>query len=164
MLGCVSLLLLSSVVNHQCFREAWLCLSIIYHLIYSRDASMRSPPLNPRRLMTECDAAERRECAHSWHLNKRDSVVEALDRANGSNNGALFQICCLSHRPPLTRQCRCCSARYSTLTHILCNWMCRFTHTYCMLGLSGLVIAPWLRLEGLTAKREATTQTKWCRS
>lgn len=43
---------------------------------------------------------------------KETPLLEALDRADGSNNGALFQICCLSHRLPLTRQCRCCSARF----------------------------------------------------
>lgn len=64
----------------------------------------------PHTLMTKCDTAECCKCAHSWDLNKRDSVVEALDRANGSNNGSLFQTCCLSHRLPLTRQCHCCSA------------------------------------------------------
>lgn len=81
----------------------------------------------PHALMTKCDAAECFKYAHSRDLNKRDSVVEALDWADGPNNAALFQTCCLSHRLPLTHQCCCCSLLvFNFLPHLRQRdvWVC----------------------------------------
>lgn len=133
-------LLIRSTMNHQCFREAWFFPSIrpTYHLCDDRLPSMYSLVPEIHRLMTKCDAAECCKCAHSWDLNKRDSVVEALDRADGSNNGSLFQICCLSHRLPLTRQCLSCSAWLQLYpTSYATGYVVLLTCTVCF----GLIIA-----------------------
>lgn len=133
----VSLQCLRSTMNHQCFREAWLFPSNTSNSSVSQQRPVHVLSVSePHRLMTECDAAECCNCAHSWDLNKRDSVVEALDRADGSNNGALFQICCLSHRLPLTHQCRCCSTWFQLYPTSYATGYIVLLTCICMLGVS----------------------------
>lgn len=98
-------------MNHQRFREAWLFPSLIY--LPTRDPSMCS--LSPKTPIDSWQSVMLLSAANvptAEIPTKETRFVEALDRAGPmrSNNGALFQICCLSHRLPLTRQCRRCSA------------------------------------------------------
>lgn len=78
-------------------------------------------------IMTICDSAEFCKCAHSWDLNKRDSPLwRRSTRAGRVKQWFSVPNMLFVTSPAFNSSMPLLFRLTSTLSHILCNWICSF--------------------------------------